>query len=260
MSTVTDEVEELPSHRAAALNVVKLVDDPTTSAADVADGVALDPALTARILQVANSAYFGLSGRVRTTSFAVTVVGFQTVRSLAALAAAGVTQKDPLPQGFWHRSAAAASGASLLAARAGAAAPDAFCVGMLHDLGTVLLWRRDPALHESLVASSEPLTHLELQTYGVTHAVHGADVLEAWNVPVDLCAAIRRHHDQPSSAAAPLRKALQAGIALGALLDGDRDPIHRAAVEACGIRDDELPVLMSQVEEAQRQLAAVLAA
>ena len=258
--SVVEDVEELPSHRAAALKVVQLVDDPTTSASEVADGVALDPALTARILQVANSAYFGLSGRVRTTSFAVTVVGFQTVRSLAALAAAGVTQDDPLPRGFWQRSAAAASGASLLASRVGATSPDAFCVGMLHDLGTVLLWRRDPALHESLAGRAEPLVALELQTYGTTHAAAGADVLEAWNVPTDLCAAIRRHHDQPSSAAAPLRRALQAGIALGALIEGDRDPVHRVAVTAAGVRDDELPVLLSQVEEAQRQLAAVLSA
>lgn len=264
MAVVIDLAEELecvPSNRGAALRVVQMVDDPKIGAADVAGSLALDPALTARILQVANSAYYGMSGRIRTTSFAVTVVGFQTVRSLAALAAAGVSKDDALPRGFWSRSAAAASGGALIAARAGAKAPDAFCVGMLHDLGTVLLWRRDPAVYDAMAAGKEgTLVERETAVYGGNHATVCASVLGAWTVPDDLCTAIGRHHEPPSEAAAPLRKALQAGIALGQLGLGDRDPLHRLALHAIGVADRELPDLVSQVEEATRQLAAVLSA
>jgi HD-like signal output (HDOD) protein len=257
-----EELENVPPSRGAALKVVQMVDDPNVGSADVAGAVGIDPALTARILQVANSAYYGLSGRIRTTSFAVTVVGFQTVRSLAALAAAGVQRNDALPKGFWSRSAAAASGASLVAQRAGASPPDAFCAGMLHDLGTVLLWRRDPAAHDLLIqraSPDQPLLSLEQQVYGGTHATLCGAVLSGWSVPDDLCTAISRHHDQPSSAASPLRKALQAGIAIGDLIDGRRESWTDAAVEAVGLRHDELLVLMSQVKEARDQLAAVLA-
>ncbi len=258
-----EELENVPSSRGAALKVVQMVDDPRVGAADVAAAVGSDPALTARILQVANSAYYGLSGRIRTTSFAVTVVGFQTVRSLAALAAAGVQRTDDLPKGFWQRSAAVATASSLLAVRAGAAGPDAFCVGMLHDLGTVLLWRREPAAHDALqrLASVErPLQQLELERYGGTHATLGADVLAAWNVPEDLCRAIGRHHDLPSASAAPLRRALQAGIVLAERLDGVKQPWAPAALEAVGVRPEELPGLCEQVKQGRDQLVAVLSA
>jgi HD-like signal output (HDOD) protein len=262
VTDLVEELEQVPSSRGAAMRVVQMVDDPKVGSAEVAGAVGIDPALTARILQVANSVYYGLSGRVRTTSFAVTVVGFQTVRSLAALAAAGVQQSDALPHGFWLHSASAASGASLLAQRAGASAPDAFCAGMLHDLGTVLLWRRDPDGHDALVAqatSERPLTALEQDAYGGTHATLCAEVLAAWHVPDDLCTAIGRHHELPSSSAAPLRKALQAGIAIGSLIDGAREPWAHAALDAVGVRDRELPVLVSQVQEARDQLTAALA-
>jgi HD-like signal output (HDOD) protein len=258
---VTDiavELEQVPANRSAALRVVQMVDDPNVGSSDVAASVSIDPALTARILQVANSAYYGMSGRIRTTAFGVTVVGFQTVRSLAAIAAAGVSGNDALPKGFWTRCAAAATGGSLMAARAGASAPDAFCVGMLHDLGTVLLWKRDPAVYEALPAD-RPITMAEVEVYGVEHASLCAQVLSAWCVPEDICAAIGRHHQPPSDAAAPLRKALQAGIALGQLASGDRDPVYREALRVIGVTDRELPDLVSQVEGATRQLAAVLA-
>ena len=258
---VTDlaaELEQVPANRSAALRVVQMVDDPRVGSADVAASVAIDPALTARILQVANSAYYGMSGRIRTTAFGVTVVGFQTVRSLAAIAAAGISGNDDLPRGFWTRCAAAASGGSLLAARAGASAPDAFCVGMLHDLGTVLLWKRDPEVYDAL-PTDRPITVAEVEAYGVDHASLCADVLAAWSVPEDICAAIGRHHETPSDGAAPLRKALQAGIALGRLSAGDRDPMHRKALHVIGVTDREMPELVSQVEGATRQLAAVLA-
>lgn len=261
LDELREELENVPPSRGAALKVVQMVDDPKVGSAEVAGAVGSDPALTARILQVANSAYYGLSGRVRTTQFAVTVVGFQTVRSLAALAAAGVSKQDALPKGFWTSSAGAATGASLLAQRAGASAPDAFCAGMLHDLGTVLLWRLDPATHDQLrlrATTEQPLTSLEQQTYGGTHATLCGDVLSAWSVPEDLCTAIGRHHDQLSPTASPLRKALQAGIAVAGLIDGCREPWVWQSVEAIGLRKDELPVLMSQVKEARDQLAAVL--
>lgn len=255
-----EELESVPVGREAALRVVRLVDDPKVGASDVADALALDPALTARVLHVANSAYYGMSGRIRTTAFAVTVVGFQTVRSLAALAAAGVTQKDALPRGFWTRSAAAASGGALLAARAGCSSPDAFCVGMLHDLGTILLWRRDRDAYENLPVrtSSLPLVVLEQQAFGTDHATLCSRVLRAWSVPEDLCSAIGQHHDEPSPDGAPLRKALQGGIALGRLAAADRDPAHRAALAAIGVSDREVPALLVEAEQATRRLAAVL--
>jgi HD-like signal output (HDOD) protein len=259
-----EELEQLPPARMAALRVVQVLDDVGTGAADVARAASVDAALTARMLRMANSAYYGLSGRVGSASFAVTVLGFSTVRSLAAMAAAGFGDDGDVPPGFWAAGVAAASGASVLARRVGADVPGAFCVGMLHDLGTALLWRHDSARHAALLAAAtttEPVTLLELREYGGTHASLAADVLAAWHFPEDLCLAIGRHHDAPTPGGSPLRKALQGGIALAALADGSGDPADPflcACLETAHVARADRAALVDQVRDATELLGSAL--
>ena len=177
-STLVDrlllELEQLPASRAVALRLIQVIDDPATGAAEAAAVISADPALTARILRVANSTYYGLSGRVSSPSFAITVVGFQTVRSLAVVGAAGLAGTDAFAPGFWSRSAAAASGASLVARRCGTPAPDAFSAGLLHDLGSPLLRRYDRERYDAILRTAAlggtPVPAAEQVTYGATSA------------------------------------------------------------------------------------------
>ena len=260
------ELEQLPPARAAALRVVQVVDDPDSGSVDVAKAAASDPALTTRMLRMANSAYYGLSGRVSSASFAVTVIGFATVRSLAAVSAAGFVGDGDLPPGFWARGTATAAGTALLARRVGAGAADGFCVGILHDLGTALLYRHDPEVHGALLAratAARPVQHLEQVRYGGTHASLCADVLSAWHFPEVLCAAIGRHHEQPSTVAAPLRRALQGGIALAALADrsaSSSDLEVGAALEAALVPSRERSSLVVQVRREAEELLSALRA
>ena len=232
----------------------------------MAAAASVDAALTARMLRMANSAYYGLSGRVASASFAVTVVGFQTVRSLAAMSAAGFVADGDLPPGFWPRGAATAAGTSLLARRVGADVAQAFCVGILHDLGTALLWRLDAERQAALLARAthdEPAHVLEFQEYGATHASLCADVLAAWHFPDELCVAIGRHHDTPSTSATPLRRALQGGIALAALADGSvgsRDPFTVASLEAAAVASGDVPAMVAQVRREADELSNALLA
>ncbi|MCW2606300.1 MAG: putative signal transduction protein, partial [Frankiales bacterium] len=232
---LVEQLETLPASRVAALRVVRVVDDPEASAAQVARAASADPALTARLMRLANSAYYGLSGRVRTPAFAVTVVGFATVRSLAGVAAAGLAGPDDLPPGFWVRAASVASGAALLAARTGAQEPEVFCLGLLHDLGSALLRQHDRRRHDDVVLQAKGrddlLLRAEQATYGGTHATLCAQVLATWNFPPDLCAAVAEHHAPPVRTAPPLRRALQGGIDLADLAAGARQgPVLTAAL------------------------------
>ena len=260
------ELEQLPPARAAALRVVQVVDDPRSASADVAKAAASDPALTTRMLRMANSAYYGLSGRVSSASFAVTVIGFATVRSLAAVSAAGFVGDGDLPPGFWARGTATAAGTALLARRLGADAAEGFCVGILHDLGTALLYRHDPQGHGELLARAtpeEPLHRLEQARYGGTHASLCADVLSAWHFPEELCAAIGRHHERPSTAGAPLRRALQGGIALAALAErsaGSYELQVSTALEAALVPSRERASLVAQVRREADELLSALQA
>jgi HD-like signal output (HDOD) protein len=260
------ELEQLPPARAAALRVVQIVDDPESSSADVAAAARVDAALTTRMLRMANSAYYGLSGRVASASFAVTVIGFQTVRSLAAMSAAGFVSDTDLPPGFWARGAATAAGSALLARRVGADVAQAFCVGILHDLGTALLWRLKGEQHALLLdrsAQDEPVHVLEYLEYGATHATLCADVLSGWHFPEELCVAIGRHHDAPSSGATPLRRALQGGIALAALAErsvDSRDAFTAASLEAAAVGGGDVAALVAQVQREGEELTSALLA
>src|SRR5205823_11831074 len=84
-------------------------------------------------------------------AFAITVLGFSAVRTLAAAAAAGaLDQESTVPSGFWSHAAATAVGASLVADRVGARSTEAFSLGLLHDLGRALLYRVDPIRYTAL--------------------------------------------------------------------------------------------------------------
>lgn len=258
------ELEQLPPARAAALRVVQVVDDPESSSSQVSAAAAADPALTTRMLRMANSAYYGLSGRVSSASFAVTVIGFATVRSLAAVSAAGFVGDGDLPPGFWARGTATAAGTALVARRVGADAAEGFCAGILHDLGTALLYRHDPAVHGAILAGAtleHPVHRLEQDRYGGTHASLCADVLSSWRFPDELCAAIARHHEQPSVGAAPLRRALQGGIALAALADRTADAPDLAvgaALDAALVPFRDRAQLVAQVRREADELLSSL--
>jgi HD-like signal output (HDOD) protein len=202
--------EQLPSRAAAAGRVLQLADDPDASAQDMARAIGTDPVFAARVLRVANSTYYGLSGRVSTLPFAVSVVGFQAVRSLAVVAAAGLDDPDGAPPGFWQAAAMTATAAELVAPILGAEPGDAFCLGLLHMIGTALLHQHQPldGVCLPLVDDAQPALNDERDRYGISHDQVGARVLSAWHFPEHVCELIGRHHEPTLPHAAPLELSL----------------------------------------------------
>ncbi len=202
--------EDLPARAGAAALVLRLADDPETSAPHLARALGTDPGLAARVLRMANSSYYGLSGRVATLPFAVSVVGFQAVRSLAVVAAAGLDGPGTAPEGFWRAAALTATGAELVAPLVGADPGDGFSLGLLHTLGSALLHQQGPGAG---LCVPEPecapdLLEAERETYGIAHDELGARVLASWHVPARVCDVVGRHHSPPSHDAEPLDRAL----------------------------------------------------
>jgi HD-like signal output (HDOD) protein len=189
--------EQLPARAGAAAQVLRLADDPDTSAQQLARAVGTDPVLAAKTLRVANSPYYGLGGRVGTLPFAVSVVGFQAVRSLAVVAAAGLDDPGAVPEGFWQSAALVATAGELLAGHLDADPGDAFSVGLLHTLGAALLHQQGPS---GTVCLPEPedtkaLLTREREQHGMAHDELGARVLAAWHVPERVCVLVGRHHE-----------------------------------------------------------------
>ncbi|MFC3687256.1 HDOD domain-containing protein [Aquipuribacter hungaricus] len=187
-------LDQVPAQRPVATQIVRMTRDDDMSAPRLASVVGADAPLAARVMRLANSAYYGLSGRVRTVAFAVTVLGFTTVRSLALTAAAGVGGTDPVPPGFWRRSACTAVAAGELARPLGLHAPDAFCLGLLSGIGQALLFHADPAGYTPLVEGCEDrwsLLEAERARYGASHVAVSSAALRAWSFPSDMAAALQ---------------------------------------------------------------------
>lgn len=222
------ELERMPAQQAAAVRVLYVADDPTSSAAELAAAVNVDPVLTAQVMRLANSAYYGLSGRVRSADFAVTLLGFATVRSLAAAFAAGAIGRDAvIPRNFWEHAAASAAGAAQVSARLGVVRPEAFSVGLLHDLGAALLCRLDPAAFQDIEeqvnqTDTRQAALFEKKAFGMDHGAVAATVLDSWRFPEEMVDAIAAHHEPLTGTASKLRRCLAAGHAL-AVLSGFED-------------------------------------
>lgn len=225
----------IPTRSQAASRVLVMIDDPDTNVAHIAAAVGSDPAFASKTIALANSAYYGLSGRVGTLNYAISVLGFQTVRALAVAKAAGLEGPNAVPAGYWDSAATAATAATVVAPIFAANPPDAFCAGLLHTLGTALLHQHAPGATVCLPFPDEPgdAAQAELATYGISHAELGAEVLASWRFPARLCALIADHHDVPSTDADPLSRTLHVARALTDLVlrvELDGDPVASAAV------------------------------
>lgn len=203
---VLEEIDRLPSLPRAVIEVLRLTADPRSRAREVADAIGQDPALTARVLRLVNSAWFGFSAPIATAHHAVVILGFETVRALAVGVAALRTARAsgaaaaPLDE-YWRHSAAVASCARDIARTALPAASwgEAFTAGLLHDVGHLVLASVAPkALRWVLECGrrhARPLPRLEREILGLDHAELGAYAAERWGLPEVLVSAIRHHHD-----------------------------------------------------------------
>jgi HD-like signal output (HDOD) protein len=223
VDVLIEELERLPAQPSVAVRTVWVADQPTSSAKDLAAALTADPSLTARVLRLANSAYYGLSRRIADVTFAVTVVGFPTVRAMAAVHASGLFEpgERTVPDGYWEHSVATATVCSVLAPRAGVRPNQAFPLGLLHDLGTALLFRADPERFLAVQGEARdgrPLRAAEKAAYGLAHDEAAGRVFSAWRFPETFIDAVADHHAHPATLTEPHALLLVAAEAVASRL------------------------------------------
>ncbi|HYP79680.1 MAG TPA: HDOD domain-containing protein [Steroidobacteraceae bacterium] len=201
----------------AAHRILAALCDPTLDARHVAEIIQREPGLSARVLKVSNSAFYGSSRNVATLDRALLLLGLDAVRGIAAAACldrsvarrSGNVAIDP--QALTHHCVASAFAAETLARRSGRSGPaEAFMAALLHDFGVPVQERLDPdgvtrlmeALREE--PSREPAA-LEASLVQVGHSRCAEVVFEQWNLPPAIVIAVR-HHDNPAQAPGPVRE------------------------------------------------------
>jgi HD-like signal output (HDOD) protein len=191
----------------AAVRILRVVDDPRTNLVDLEKAVSLDPVLTAQVLKVANSAYFGLARTVGSLRQALFVLGFRTVRSMA-LSLAAMTMgasEGPWRRRVWRRSIRTCHAMRHLGTHVDwddYAEP--FAVGLLHKIGMLLLLVLEEETYidmlERMRWGSPELLEKEAHFFGFDHILLGGACLERWNLPEEVCLAVR-HQENPDALA-----------------------------------------------------------
>ena len=194
----------LPSVPRLYAELSELLGTGTASAADAARVIEQDMAMVAKVLQLANSAYFGRRSPVSKVSDAVAYLGTETLRALLLQAEAFREFKvDPPIPGFdleeLHRHCARVGRlAAALPADPGRGA-EALTAGLLHDVGLLVLASRDrEGLARTFALARErhrPIDQIEREQHGVTHAEIGAHLLAVWGLPHPVTEAVAGHRD-----------------------------------------------------------------
>lgn len=241
-------LDQMASQRPVAAQIVATSNNDHTGATELAAILGADVALAAKVMKLANSAYFGLSGKVTGLPFAVTVVGFNTVRAIATVSLSGIDRAEVLPAGFWDTSIHLAAAAGSLGPAFQETTADAMCLGLLAQLGAALLHHNDVAGYDQLVSTTglgQERFIAETCRYGISTPQLTAEALQQWHFPAAMVAALRAVPAGPEGAL--LRTAYEVTARLVqpghrkvslAGLSHNRIPDSQAAARLAAIRSD----------------------
>lgn len=206
LETIVKAVNDLPALPSVVNKVIKLTEDPNSTAQDINNALIQDQAMTARVLKLANSAFYGFPRRIATVTDATVFLGFKTIKSIVmAASVSDILNAEmsgyALEHGeLWKHSQCVAMAARHIARKAKYYQLDlAYTSGLLHDIGKVILNNAmKESYHEVVAKVSEGNTDFieaENTILGFNHALVGARVAEKWNLPPELVDTIAHHHN-----------------------------------------------------------------
>jgi putative nucleotidyltransferase with HDIG domain len=206
LAEVLESHLELRPFPACASRILATCDDPHVNPRDISHIIQCDPAVSLRLLQVANSSMYGFAGEIRSIDHAIVVLGLRAVRSLAVAAAAADLfamgeSAQAARQNLWLHSLACGAVAGAVARCVGVATDEAFLGGIIHDVGKLVFFDVVPDQYATLqeqVDSTNIVAH-ETSAFGVDHSHLGLRCAENWGLPLELNAAIGFHHEPESA-------------------------------------------------------------
>ncbi|MFH1760996.1 MAG: HDOD domain-containing protein [bacterium] len=203
---IAEKIIGLPTLPTVVAKMIELVDNPKTSASSLSKLISTDQALTAKILKLANSAYYGFPREITTVNLAIVVLGFNTVKDMGL----SVSVLDAFPDmediehfemsSFWEHSIGVGVGAKMLARSFGyRVSGEAFVGGLLHDVGKLIL---NQYLHSDFISILKKahkdrvdFREVEMEVIGTTHSQVGAWLAEKWRLPRIIVDSISFHHN-----------------------------------------------------------------
>ncbi len=249
----------------------EVVQNPDSSMSDIGEVLMSDQALSARILQLANSSFYGFPSRIETISHAVTMIGAeQMVALVQGTCVASIFNRVPRDlvnmELFWKHSIACGVTARIIAARRREPNTERFfLLGLLHDIGRLVIFQHLPeeaaAALEQAGRERRLLFQAESAILGFDHATVGYDLLRTWKLPGRLCEPIKMHHTYNGSSLYPIETAVlhTADVIVNAMRCGSSGeryvpPLHGPHWELAGLGPDMIGPLEKEIH---RQLEEV---
>ncbi|MDD4892313.1 MAG: HDOD domain-containing protein [Phycisphaerae bacterium] len=214
VSKALDQIGEISTLPEITLKIIETVEDPRSTARDLHEIVMHDLALSARILRVVNSAFYGLPGQVASIERAIVMLGLNAVKNIAIAASlnrvfrAGRISKRYSARDLWTHSVAVGAAAKLLVEAINIPLPDeAFVGGLIHDIGLVVMLQSNAPAMQELVRAVETaeeetpsraahlFASLEAKLFGASHEVYGAGLARRWKFPRSFQYVTGYHHN-----------------------------------------------------------------
>ncbi len=208
------EENQIPTLPNVFYEFKEAVEDPNRSFDDVAEIVSHDTGLTARLLKIVNSAFFGFPSEIETISHAISIIGIQHLNDLVLSTVVMGCFKD-IPsetidmESFWKHSVACALTSKLLAEKIEIRNPErVFVAGLLHDIGRLIICSKasTETLKIFFLMNNQNLTlHLaETEALGFDHTDVGARLIQEWNLPHFHEDVVNCHHNPSQASSFPI--------------------------------------------------------
>ena len=251
---VLASIDTMAAQRPVAAQIVSVANSDDTDAKQLSRILASDVALAGRVMKLANSAFFGMRGRVTSLQFAVTVVGFTTVRTMATVALTELDDESRLPEDFWTVTTCVALAASTLAPRFGERPPEALCIGLLAQMGAALLHHNDSEGYAELCAEEPTFIGrraAETRRYGI-HALRlTAVALEQWGFPPGFVGSLKKVDDLTSLDGGLIRAAFEVA---SRITDEDYEAVPIARLTCGQLGEEALGAVIEQVRMEAEEL------
>lgn len=265
LNQILAKVDSFPAMPGAGTQLLALLEEPDTTVSEIEEILRYDPGLTANILKLANSAYFGIPSKIGSLKQAVILLGLnRLIQLVVASCVSAVMDKAvdgyDLPAGdLWRHSVAVSIAAeALVKDKKKHGSKDVFTPALLHDVGKLVLGsfvREELKTIKGIAAKGVPFVVAENMILGTDHAEVGALILARWNLPAEVVNTVRWHHDPDSSDASDLQMDV---VYLANLLCQTAETSGEAggnAVELSSTVIDRLGIQLDQFESISAKVA-----
>lgn len=209
---ILEQVNQVPKLPAVVARIQALLQDPQVEFSALAKEIEMEPGMTGNVLHMANSAIFGWSREIHSIRQAVTLLGTHRILQMVICQVAAPIIRDAnvgygmTPNELWRHSICVGLAAEKVAenSRLECAPDKAFTAGLLHDVGKIVLGTfidlDDVPVHDLVRNEGLSFEEAERRLFDIDHAEISGLVLGRWQLPVEMVAAVRHHH-QPAATA-----------------------------------------------------------